>query len=73
MHRASLSGNSQPPAPPSASLLTFVDRDYAARVVLDLLSGLEAQGGPQNARMLYAKMQAQKAVRSWGAEQDVPA
>ncbi|WP_334182076.1 hypothetical protein [Novosphingobium sp.] len=67
MHRASLPGNSQPPAPSSTSTLSFVDRDCAVRVVSDLLSGLQAQGGPDCPRMLYAKIQAQKILKAWGA------
>lgn len=48
-------------------MISFVDRDAAVRVALDLLSGLEAQGGPTHPRMVYAAVQARKMLKVWGA------
>lgn len=66
MPGASLLENSQPPAPQGGSRVSFVDLDSAAKVILDLLSGLEVEGGPKHPGMLYAQIQAEKQLRAWG-------
>ncbi|GFE73478.1 hypothetical protein [Novosphingobium sp. TCA1] len=73
MHRASLPGNSQPPAQPSASRITFVDRDAAAGLICKFLDAIDAEGGPKSPFMQYAQANAARTLRLWGVERGAPA
>ena len=68
MHRASLPGNSQPPAQPSASMVSFVDRDAAAGLICEFLAAIDAEGGPKSPFMQYAQANAARTLRLWGVE-----
>ncbi|TDW65376.1 hypothetical protein EDF57_103560 [Novosphingobium sp. PhB55] len=70
MHRASYLGNSQPSAPQSASLISFVDRDAAADVICKFLDAIDAEGGPKTAFMQYAQANAARSLRLWGVARE---
>ena len=73
MHRASHPANSQPTAPQSASLISFVDRDAAAGVICQFLDAIDAEGGPKTAFMQYAQANAERTLRIWGVERSAAA